>query len=410
MEPHPLLAFSAIVLTSASVVGCTPPNSHVLRAGAFLLIALCTWHCITTAKDVLIRNPWASTLGGYSVTLLFHYIDIALLGKWSFHQQPLQQQLITGFSLTLNTRFIGTSQQVKRVPRTRANLSRKPFLWRTGILVLISYLTLDAMDSNADPDMTARYMSASNVPVLRRLYRHEMSGEEVMVRVLSVVGLGIGLVAVQGGSYLLLAFASVLCRLSSPQDFPPFYGSISDAYTLRRLWRYTFPPRSCLLLLTNEYRSSHAWHQLNTHKLNSISRYLVHDVFKLPPGVRSIPVGYARLACAFAISGLMHLLMDMSIGLTIKTSGGLSFFCTQIAGIMFEDFVLVAYRRFRGYNRSHPSRAPPSRAQKFIGYAWVCAFVVWTLPAYMYPMVSLNNAEGSHAIVPVSLIGLWRGD
>jgi hypothetical protein len=37
-------------------------------------------------------------------------------------------------------------------------------------------------------------------------------------------------------------------------------------------------------------------------------------------------------------------------------------------------------------------------------------FVVWTLPTYMYPMVSLNNAEGSHAIVPVSLIGLWRGN
>jgi hypothetical protein len=130
----------------------------------------------------------------------------------------------------------------------------------------------------------------------------------------------------------------------------------------------TFPPRSWLLLLTHECCSSYAWHQLNTHKLDSIPRYLVNDVFKIPRGVGSIPVGYARLACAFAISGLIHLLIDMSIGLTIKTSGGLSFFCTQILGIMLEDFVLVAYHQLRGYNQFHPSPAPPSTAQKFIGY------------------------------------------
>jgi hypothetical protein len=237
MALHLFLAFSAIIFISVTVVGCTPPNWHVLRAGAFLLIALCTWHCITTAKDVLIRNPWASTVGGYSVTLLFHYVDIALLGQWSFYQQPLRRQFVSGWSLTLNARFIGTSQQVKRVIRPRASLSRASFLSKTGILILLSYLILDVMNSTADPDLTAKYMSASNVPLLRRLYRRELSGEEAMLRVFSVVGLVIGLVAVQGGCYLLFAFASVLSGLSNPADWPALYGALSDTYTLRRLWR-----------------------------------------------------------------------------------------------------------------------------------------------------------------------------
>jgi hypothetical protein len=105
----------------------------------------------------------------------------------------------------------------------------------------------------------------------------------------------------------------------------------------------------------------------------------------------------------------MHLLMDMSIGLTMHTSGGMSFFCTQVFGIVLEDAVLASCRRLTGSSRSHTAPTP-STAQRFIGYVWVFAFLVWTLPAYMYPMVSLNHAEGNHAVVPVSLIGLWRGN
>jgi hypothetical protein len=237
MGPHPILSLLGNVVISAIVVGCTPQRSHALRTGGFLLTALCTWHCITTAKVSLIRNPWAQTVGGHSVTLLFHYIDIAVLGKWSFSHLPLRQQLISGLSLTLNARFIATSQQVKHAPRRAANLSLKSFLWRTACLILLSYLTLDLMDSNVDIDMTAKYMSASNVPVLRRLYRHELSVDEVIVRTLSAVGLVIGLVAVQWGGYLLFAFVSVLCHLSNPADWPGPYGPISDGYTLRRAWR-----------------------------------------------------------------------------------------------------------------------------------------------------------------------------
>ncbi|KAJ0414577.1 membrane bound O-acyl transferase family-domain-containing protein [Aspergillus carlsbadensis] len=388
MGLHPVLSISGSVVISSIVVGCTPPHRHAIRSGALLLIALCTWQCTTTAKARLVRNPWAQMVAGHSVTLLFHYIDIAVLNKWSFSQLSLRQQLVSGFSLTLNPRFIGTSQQVKHVPRPVLNQSRKSFLWSTGGLILLSYLVLDVLDSNLDVDLTAKYMSASNVPVLRRLYRHELSLQEVIVRVFSVVGLVIGLVAVQGGCYLLFAFVRVLCHLSSPADWPPLFGSISDAYTLRRVW-------------------SHVWHQLNTHKLNCFSRYLVHGILLIPQGTRSILVGYARLGVCFVLSGLVHALMDTSIGLTMSTSGGLAFFCTQILGIVVEDAVLSVYSRLTATKLSHlPSR--PSAAQKVIGFVWVCAFLVWTLPAYMYPMISLNSHGGNDSVLPVSLVGLWK--
>jgi hypothetical protein len=57
MGQRPILSLLGNVVISAIVVGCTYPHSHALRTGGFLLTALCTWHCITIAKDSLVRNP-----------------------------------------------------------------------------------------------------------------------------------------------------------------------------------------------------------------------------------------------------------------------------------------------------------------------------------------------------------------
>lgn len=237
MVLHPVLLVVVILLTSSVVVSYSGADSLVVRAGALVFIASCTWKCITTSMEFMVRGPWASLVAGYSVTLLFHYIDIALLGKWSFDGQPLLKALASGLSLTLNSRFIGTSEQVKHISLRSTAVSRGYFLWRTASFILLSYLALDVMDSSADPEVTAKYLSSSNIPLLGRVYRGEVSVEEALVRLFSVLGAGICLVSVQGGCYRLFAFFSVLFRLSAPSDWPTLYGSISDAYTLRRLWR-----------------------------------------------------------------------------------------------------------------------------------------------------------------------------
>ncbi|KAL2815032.1 hypothetical protein BDW59DRAFT_166946 [Aspergillus cavernicola] len=135
--------------------------------------------------DIMVRSPWANLVGGYSVSLLFHYIDIALLGQWSFHGQPLLKALASGLSLTVNARFIGTSQQVKHISLPSASMSRKSFLWRTAGVIFLSYMALDVMESSADPGMTGKYLSRSNVPFFRRLYHQELSAEEIAVRFFS---------------------------------------------------------------------------------------------------------------------------------------------------------------------------------------------------------------------------------
>lgn len=234
---HPILLVVAMILTSSMVVSCSGADSLVIRSGALVLIASCTWQCISTSMEFMVRSPWASLVAGYSVTLLFHYIDIALLGKWSFEGQEFLKALASGLSLTVNSRFIGTPEQVKHVSLRSTAVSRGRFLGRSARFILLSYLALDVMDSSADPEVTAKYLSSANVPLLGRLHRSEVSAEEIVVRFFSVIGAAIGLVSVQGGCHRLFAFFSVLLGLSAPSDWPTLYGSISDAYTLRRLWR-----------------------------------------------------------------------------------------------------------------------------------------------------------------------------
>lgn len=95
----------------------------------------------------------------------------------------------------------------------------------------------------------------------------------------------------------------------------------------------------------------------------------------------------------------MHLLIDMSIGLSIYSSGALSFFGAQILGIAIEEAIIEGYCRCIGCSQP----LSPSLVQRYIGYIWVCFYLVWTLPAYIYPNMAL---EGNNAVVPISLVGM----
>ncbi|GLA33995.1 hypothetical protein AnigIFM63309_004021 [Aspergillus niger] len=391
MSLNPL---SLIALQTAVVVttfGFTPAQSS-LRPGALVIVALCTGHCISTALEYFIRTPWASLAGGYSVMLLLHYIDIGLLTRWEFVDpsqakspetlNPTWARLRFGVWAAFNARCIGTPEQVHNVPEA-VTRDRTAFLCRSVGIILLSYLGLDVLGSMGDPEVGSRFLIASRVPFFRRL--SEITAEEIIIRICSGIAAGIGLLASQGGFYYLFAFTSVLLRWSKPQDWPPFYGDLSDAYSLRRLW-------------------SRVWHQSNSHKFRAISRFFARDVFRFQPG--TLADRYAKVVMVFATSAFMHFLIDLSSGLSSSSSGAMQFFCTQALGLMMEDFAVNAYFVLRG----GPSRNwKASRGERLIGYLWVGGFLVWSFPAYLYPMLYRSNAGLNDSAVPVSVVGMLQG-
>ncbi|KAL1961854.1 hypothetical protein VTN77DRAFT_978 [Rasamsonia byssochlamydoides] len=406
MQIHPILLVLIEVLVTVIVVGFTAPSS-VLRLGAFLIVALSAWQCITRAIEYMVRSPWAALVGGYAVTFLFHYVDVALVGRWSFravgptsglarsfavkkdssvrqNEGSWWDKFIFGLSITCTSRFIGTPYQVRNVPRFSNNdpsyvPSRVWFLQKTALTIFLCYLGLDLTNSNADPELNLKYFTTGHIPLFRRL--HDVSADEILMRTVAAIAAAVSLTSVQRGTYCIVAFLSVLLNLSEPQDWPPFYGSLLEAYSLRKFW-------------------SRFWHQTNTHKLSSISNFLVHDVFRLPRG--TLVARYARVMAAFAVSAAMHVLIDIAAGISIHNSGALTFFCTQILGIVVEDLGVGAYRYLLGRDGTRP----PALAEKLVGFAWVGAFLVWSAPVYLYPMMYRANMGLNDSVVPVSLVGL----
>lgn len=129
------------------------------------------------------------------------------------------------------------------------------------------------------------------------------------MRFFAAMGLGAGLISVQRGVYSLLAFFCVASGLHHPSQWPPFNGPFSSIYSLRSFWRFVllYPHQKILSLQTY----SVFWHQINTHRLITISNFVLFKVFRIP---QSWPTRSLRIWSVFLASGLFHVAIDISSG------------------------------------------------------------------------------------------------
>ncbi|KAH7385344.1 membrane bound O-acyl transferase family-domain-containing protein [Phaeosphaeria sp. MPI-PUGE-AT-0046c] len=399
-DMNPLIYLFIEIALTVFIIGFTAPFS-ALRPVGLLIITLCVIRCIPNCMPYMIRTPWAALVGGYSITYLYHYLDIALLSRWSFkHRAPVSgllrpaansvrsretlqlqgsgsswDKFAFGLNLASTFRFIGTEYEVRNAPRATVSDSRD-FRRRTLLTILFSYCVLDFINSNNDLSISTRYLTPEKIPLLSRL--HQVTAEELTIRLFTVLVSCIGLICVQGGVYHIFALVAVRAKVTQPSAWPPFYGSAREAYTLRQFWDIF-------------------WHQTNTRKFSSIAHYTTHVLIGLPRG--TVIARYFRIVVAFMCSGFMHLLDDRAAGISVSDSGAMRFFLTQGLGLILEDCVLKLYGRC-------PSCMQISRGTaRIIGFAWVLVFLTWSVPVYMYPMLWRANQGLQDSTIPFSLFG-----
>lgn len=268
MSYHPLYDSVAVASLSIISLAFTKPSS-AQRVGCLALLSLLTWHCVVTCPTYISRSSWAASVGGYTLGLLFHYVDVGVLSGWNFEQQgparnlakgPLirqakiqhtgdsatpkkhdsssvLQRLKFGLSVFCSWRFIDTPHQVRNVPTLKNNMrhDRSAFLMHTGITIAVCYLLLDGMLLSQDPQVAEKYFSLEKASLFSRL--HSVTLDELVMRFFTALALGVSLVSVQRGTYCILAFVCVGLGISDPEQWPPFNGAISEACSLRKFWR-----------------------------------------------------------------------------------------------------------------------------------------------------------------------------
>lgn len=256
---HPILCLVGEVIVTTLVTGFTHPGAR-LRLLGLIPVALCVLQCVPLCMKSMVRTPWAALVGGYSITYLFHYLDVAVLSDWSFeHNSPVSglvrpsedantddraqsrkpndtivHRLLFGVKMASSFRFVGTPYQTRNTPPVIA-ADRKYFLQRTFAVIVVSYVVLDFINSNNDPMIASKYLTLEKVPFLTRL--DQITAEEVVIRAFAVLAAAVGLNCVQGGIYNIFALLAVSTGVSNPSEWPPFYGSPRDAYTLRKFWK-----------------------------------------------------------------------------------------------------------------------------------------------------------------------------
>lgn len=237
-----------------------------------MVICACAIQCISPSLIDLQDRALATTVSGHVVLLLFHYIDVALINQWSYEthgnvssRAPTTFDQTTsavwqgssflkcldtrswwkracfGFSTTITCRFVGTPDQIKNIPpfsvRNPHRIpSRNSFLWWSVLIITLSYLGMNLFHVNRLAELGAEYVTPQHIHIFRRF--HEVSSREICMRVFICFLTLFRIVSTQAGLYNLAAFVAVLLHLSKPADWPPFYGSPLDAYTIRRYWRY----------------------------------------------------------------------------------------------------------------------------------------------------------------------------
>ena len=260
MFPLPVqLLFLQFSLTSL-VLGFTSASS-TLRVSIFPIMILCTWACVSTSKLHMQRSAWAASVGGYSITYLLQYISVVLIRQLSFdtpaiqprdsrtkrYESPsltnlqLRSELLPRLKYGIGAASTFRDRSTKKAPtfytiKDKGIPSRPVFLRHSALRILACYFILDILGLGADTDANAKNFAPNRVPLLSRL--HEVSLEEVGMRILVTIGTGVGVYCSQEGMQSSLAFLTVAGGLSEVEGWSPRFGSAADAYSIQRFWGY----------------------------------------------------------------------------------------------------------------------------------------------------------------------------
>ncbi|OJJ84629.1 wax synthase family protein [Aspergillus glaucus CBS 516.65] len=376
-----------IQATIGLAISYTPPNANTLRsAAAIVIIALATslqieaifpGGKILAAAGPIAAMGWVNVLNGIELLLLSR-VSYRAQVEWEKTQLKAPaptSQLTWAFWMPYNYRRVRTPWQIKRLPCFRRD---EPGYvpGRGGFLVtcagkavlcgsLVRILTVDLRYAGLEEQLGILWGQREDVTLLHR----------VLVQTSFMVPFAVLIRAVIVGVYSVMALSCVGLGISEPALWPPISGSLLDAWSIRRLWGLT-------------------WHQmLRTCLVSNIN--FVFSVLRIPS---SSAVAYIlRLVLVFALSGLVHLGMDLGFSVPIKNSGALHFFTVQAFGMMFEQLVDYVWSTVFGNNTR------TSIAGRIVGYLWVIGFLAVTAPTWLVPIIKGVYDDGERVPLPMHL-------
>ncbi|KAI1154512.1 hypothetical protein F4825DRAFT_448419 [Nemania diffusa] len=160
--------------------------------------------------------------------------------------------------------------------------------------------------------------------------------------------------------FLALIFVAIL-RWDLPDEWPPLFGSVAEAYSLLRFWGIF-------------------WQRLHLVPFEAfMPQFLASSLQQAPERRRKLPGAGGKALRAlwiFMVSGLFHVMVNW----IILGQGGvipeLRFFLSNFSICLMEKLVSTRL-----------PRTPTTTYLKFLGYIWVVTVFFCLVPSWRYPLI-----------------------
>ena len=367
----PVAYFGSSVLLSALAIQASPKDNLGL-IGLSVSMAHLAFRRVT---DITSSAEWSSLLGFFVLLWISHIVKLLALdiyvppSDWRMTYKALfdfrgicahkQRTKISPGTSDMNVTVL--KEKGYREPEHLSKRSRKRIFLLRRLASAMFILLLDqayTITYSMLLQLTYADFDPSKQSYLRRI--RTITVRETTIRSWFVFNFVWSSWAIFTATHDLLAFAFVAVGIDEPEDWPSLYGSILEAYSMRRFW-------------------GKFWHCLVQRSYCTYGSFLSQKILRLPPS------SFADRTCVnfvvFLISGIVHACITAQLGFTCGYWEDIAFFMMCYAALLVEA----------GVQRFASLAFGGSRADgwicKLVGYTWVFGFLFWVLPKHQYPKV-----------------------
>ncbi|XXH03520.1 BAR adaptor protein Hob1 [Hypoxylon texense] len=242
-------------------------------------------------------------------------------------------------------------------------------IFKVGTIILIDRVLVQRIRANLTASSTLFDFTPDQEPILRRLFERDeddpVTRHQLILRAfMSVSWIWANVLILESYHAVLSIFFVVVLRFDDPEDWPPLFGSVTEAWSVKRFW-------------------GKFWHRIATPTFATWARVISRHLLKLSPGSVSEKAFVAF--GIFFLSGLAHAISAWRIGQG-DAHRDLLFFCANFVVVATEILVAslvknaVRKTRYAALLRDRRCRI----AGKAAGFVWVFIWFFWTTPRWMY--------------------------
>lgn len=263
---HPLTLMGAELCHAAIMMGFTSSDSF-WRLATLPFPLWIIWLGTQESRIKTYGSMIQPLVTGYAVTYVLDYVDRVLLQRWAFEAggptkifdvdnekngsatketklstsptSSFWARLVFGFDAATSRRHLNTPYEVKNCRHFSAKdksyvPSRPKFILGALGSFVACYLFIDINDANAQSDQDSSLFAPDKVPFFSRLA--DVAPEELAVRFIIPLIIWATSYSMIQMTYDLMSIVAVSLHITNVNSWRPVFGSIWDAYTVRKFW------------------------------------------------------------------------------------------------------------------------------------------------------------------------------